>query len=202
MKQDRKRGIAAPPVSAGDSLTSVVRSILADRPPAPAPQSVPQPIPRALLTQAEPRPIAQPAPRVLSVPALLIKGIRFIDATSQPNEYRTTIFANRSAKSATHGYGSPVRRPWSGWAMRYPEITIAQEGEIVRLSAEERIGSWRIAQRVGCTHATVLKILKDPVNRQRVQARWSYSRRRRCPICGISRGPRSGSSGAGSTRRG
>lgn len=55
--------------------------------------------------------------------------------------------------------------------MRYPEITIAQEGEIVRLSAEERIGSRRIAQRVGCTHATVLKILKDPVNRQRVQAR-------------------------------
>jgi len=54
---------------------------------------------------------------------------------------------------------------------RYHLITIAEEGEIVRLKAEEQLSSRQTAQRIGCDQVTVLNILKDPVNRQRVQAR-------------------------------
>ena len=54
---------------------------------------------------------------------------------------------------------------------RYHLITIAEEGEIVRLKAEEQLSSRQIAQRIGCDQVTVLNILKDPVNLQRVRAR-------------------------------
>lgn len=54
---------------------------------------------------------------------------------------------------------------------RYHLVTIAEEGEIVRLKAEEQLSSRQIAHRIGCDQVTVLSILKDPVNRQRVHAR-------------------------------
>ncbi len=54
---------------------------------------------------------------------------------------------------------------------RYHLVTIAEEGEIVRLKADEQLSSRQIARSIGVDQATVLNILKDPVNRQRVQAR-------------------------------
>jgi len=113
IERDRNRGVSAPPVPANDLLAEL-RDISKD-PLRPTPASPPKAV------ELPPQPVRQLAglpqqTRLLIAPAgaLVTRGVTFFHEPSSAEEPRYSLRKGPRLTSgpATHGYGSPVRRPW------------------------------------------------------------------------------------------
>jgi len=111
IERDRKRGVSAPPVPAHDLLAA-----LRDMPKEPL-RPTPASPPKAVAPSPQPARQAQAVqPQILiaSAGALLTRGVTFFHEPSSAEEPRYSLRKGPRLTGGltTHGYGSPVRRPW------------------------------------------------------------------------------------------
>ncbi len=114
VERDRKRGVSAPPVPAHDLLAAL--RDMPKEPLRPTPASPPKavsPSPHPVRQPAQQAKAVQPQILIASAGALLTRGVTFFHEPSSAEEPRYSLKGPRlTSGPATHGYGSPVRRPW------------------------------------------------------------------------------------------